>query len=69
MSTVSKRLAQYATRDEVTCLQEEIERLIVLVSTLGRQRMDRSSMNTQGKDSSDASVGTRTKPFELRLRR
>eukprot|EP00171_Calliarthron_tuberculosum_P004418 IDg4418t1 len=41
-SKVNQRLAQYATRDEVASLQEEIERLSVLVDTLGRQRMDRS---------------------------
>eukprot|EP00171_Calliarthron_tuberculosum_P005133 IDg5133t1 len=33
---VNQRLAQYATRDEVTSLQHEIDRLSTLVSNLGK---------------------------------
>lgn len=40
---VSQRLAQYETRDEVTELQRNIDRLSVLVATLGRHRVDRST--------------------------
>eukprot|EP00171_Calliarthron_tuberculosum_P009684 IDg9684t1 len=57
------RCAQYATHDEVTNLQEEIDRLSILVANLGRKRRDRPA---HGYSSSEYRRDARTLPTSER---